>query len=720
MTATERADAPYTDGRERLLDELHRVDLLLRRHLQTWWRERETGEGDLRGLFVSDAEVDRLLSTADERGSPDTEGRRDRDLERAIASAGDRIDIRQERADARTPLARLASEYDLDRDDLDALLLALAPDFDRKYEKVYGYLQDDVTRTRPSVGLLVRILAADEESALEGRARFQRGATLVDEGLVTVAAEGDTLLSRPVSVPERVASFLVGSDSLPACLADVATVVEPTGGLDAMELSDAQQTELASLRDRLGNDGAIPPLSALVGPASETATTAISAVVPTGGTIIRLDAGVLQGSGSPNVVAALRREGRLRDAAVHVQNVTPSPDRDDEEKQQRGRTLPELLGALDRIPAPVFVTGDVDIRPDLAPELDQHDLTVVEMAVPTRDRRADIWRDQPLPDGVAAEGLADAFRLTHGEITDAVATARSIADGDPDADVVREACRSIAGRGLKEHAREIDPGYDWADIVLPPDTEAKLREAAAQVRHRGTVFESWGFADRYSQDNGVALLFTGPSGTGKTMAAEVIAEDVGLPLFAIDLATMLSKYVGETEENLKQVFDAAERTNAILFFDEADALFGKRSKVSDAHDRYANVEIDYLLQRLEAHDGPVILASNLAENIDEAFRRRINITVEFPHPDRAAREEIWRGAFPEATPTGELDWEYLSAFDLTGGNITNVATTAAFMAAEDETAVDMCHLVRALRRELQKEGRLIDREDFAPYEEAIS
>jgi SpoVK/Ycf46/Vps4 family AAA+-type ATPase len=241
---------------------------------------------------------------------------------------------------------------------------------------------------------------------------------------------------------------------------------------------------------------------------------------------------------------------------------------------------------------------------------------------------------------------------------------------------------------------------------------------ADQIRRRSTVYAAWGFEGRFSLGNGTIALFSGPPGTGKTMAAEVIAGDVGLDLYRVDLASVVSKYIGETEKNLARVFDAAEASNAILLFDEADALFGKRSEVSDAHDRYANVEVAYLLQRVEAYDGTVLLTTNHERNVDEAFLRRIHHRIDFPRPDAAVRERIWRAIFPAETPVGDLDYEFLASFAITGGNIKNVALRAAFLAAAD-SCVEMPHVVRAVRRELQKEGTLIDPAEFGPYRELL-
>jgi len=234
------------------------------------------------------------------------------------------------------------------------------------------------------------------------------------------------------------------------------------------------------------------------------------------------------------------------------------------------------------------------------------------------------------------------------------------------------------------------------------------------VEYRSLVYDNWGFGDRLSLGKGLSVLFAGPSGTGKTMAAEIIAGELGLDVYKIDLSTVVSKYIGETEKNLSRIFTEATTSNAILFFDEADALFGKRSEVRDAHDRYANIEINYLLQKMEEYDGIVILATNFRKNMDEAFVRRIQSTIEFPFPDAEDRLRIWQGVWPENTPRADLDLECMaSRFQITGGNIRNIALSAAFLAAEDGGCVRMKHLMRATLQEYQKMGKIIMDEEFS-------
>lgn len=274
----------------------------------------------------------------------------------------------------------------------------------------------------------------------------------------------------------------------------------------------------------------------------------------------------------------------------------------------------------------------------------------------------------------------------------------------PDA-LLWSTCRSLSRTRLNELAQRIDSAATWDDLVLPPAQAAVLQQIAAHVQQRLKVYQEWGFAGKGTRGLGISALFAGESGTGKTLAAEVLANELGLDLYRIDLSSVVSKYIGETEKNLRRVFDAAEECGAMLLFDEADALFGKRSEVKDSHDRYANIEVSYLLQRMETYPGLAILTSNLKTALDTAFLRRLRFVVQFPFPDQVQREAIWRGVFPHATPRHELDFAKLSRLHAAGGNIRNIALNAAFSAADAQESVSMSHLLYAAHHEAGKRER---------------
>lgn len=310
--------------------------------------------------------------------------------------------------------------------------------------------------------------------------------------------------------------------------------------------------------------------------------------------------------------------------------------------------------------------------------------------------------------GPALDTTAGEFRLSADDIrSGAPRLARQLLTAPDPGAALRQACRSRRRLQLGGLAQPIEAVAGWDDLILPDAPRQLLREVATQVRHQLTVCERWGFARKSARGLGIPVLFAGESGTGKTMAAEVLARELGLDLFRIDLSAVVSKYIGETEKNLARLFDAAEDSGAILLFDEADALFGRRSEVRDSHDRYANIEVSYLLQRMEAYRGLAILTTNQKAALDSAFQRRLRFVVNFPFPDLAEREAIWRSVFPAATPREGLDYGKLARLGMTGGNIRNIALGAAFRAADAGTPVSMAHLLHAAHSEAAKRDRAI-------------
>ena len=344
---------------------------------------------------------------------------------------------------------------------------------------------------------------------------------------------------------------------------------------------------------------------------------------------------------------------------------------------------------------------------------------VVDVDRPTRAEQQEIWEEAlgDNADEIPAR-LAGQFHFNGDAIRRIARTVLAEAGEDGLADRLWDECRSAARPRLEALAQRLEPKVTWDDLVLPDEPLGLLHQLTDQVDQRARVYEEWGFARKLTRGMGITALFIGESGTGKTLAAEVIAHELRLDLYRIDLSAVVSKYIGETEKNLRRLFDAAEDGGCILFFDEADALFGKRSEVKDSHDRYANIEVNYLLQRMEAFRGLAILATNRGNALDVAFQRRIRFRVKFPHPDRPHRRQIWERAFPPETPVEELDFDRLARLDLTGGSIRNIAVNAAFLAAHRDEPVTMPLVLAAARAEFAKADRPINEADFRWQEPA--
>ena len=371
------------------------------------------------------------------------------------------------------------------------------------------------------------------------------------------------------------------------------------------------------------------------------------------------------------------------------------------------------LGLVERLTSLVVLLGR-----DL-PNVSQVAVVRLELPPPnTRERRV-MWEDalgadlQRLPQGL--DPLLNHFPLSARDISAACASARLLSEDRPFPQVLWEVCRVLGRPRLAQLAHHIQSEARLEDVVLPPLQKATLTDMLHHVRRRLQVLEGWGYAQRVQRGQGVSALFTGPSGTGKTFAAEALANTLELDLYRVDLSQVVNKYIGETEKNLRRIFESAEGTGAILLFDEADALFGKRTEVKDSHDRYANIEVDYLLQRMEAYRGLALLTTNLKGAIDGAFLRRLSFVVPFPFPEPALRAELWRRAFPRQTPTEGLDFDRLARLGVAGGNIRNIALHAAYVAAGEDSPVRMAHLAAAARSELLKLERAFSEAELAGW-----
>jgi SpoVK/Ycf46/Vps4 family AAA+-type ATPase len=334
---------------------------------------------------------------------------------------------------------------------------------------------------------------------------------------------------------------------------------------------------------------------------------------------------------------------------------------------------------------------------------------VLDVEPPTPAERIPAWRAALGPE--AEESDVDALAAQFALEVPAIAQIGASSGGD--AAEAWKACRARTRPRMDSLAQRLEPKVDWDDLVVPPAADGLLRRIAEQVPERTTVYETWGFGDRATRGLGVSVLFAGPSGVGKTMAAEVLARRLNLDLYRIDLSAVVDKYIGETEKNLRRLFDAAESGGAILFFDEADSLFGKRTEVKDSHDRYANIETNFLLQRMEQYRGLAILATNMRSALDTAFLRRLRFVVDFTFPGPAERRVLWEKAFPERAPRGELDFDRLAQLQTNGGMTRNIVLNAAFLAASRGTAITMPIVLDAARAEFEKLELPVRAKDFA-------
>jgi hypothetical protein len=637
-------------------------------------------EDPFRGLYLSQEAVGRLLQ---EKAPPPPLPSADRErVERACDAAeqdGERVRLRQ--------LARAVHLTDLD---VEFLVAALAPDLDSRFDRLYGYLNDDVTRRRATIGLVLELAGVPCTSA-SARARLAPGGPLLDHQLIVLDDAACPVLTRSLRVPDRVTSHLIGDDTCDPALTDVLCQLRPYDCPLARQLASAlgRDVGLVYIRDH-GRRSA--------------AAAAAAALQASGRPVLGLDFTRAPSSEAESLVLIAGREALLRGGGV-VAGPAESV------LGFSGMALHRLSG----LPVPVLLYGEATWDPRWTPNVP---LQVDAPALGTADRMR-VWRSEL--NGLAETSAVPAHLLLGPEqIARAVHAARlssTLGDRPVGRAPLLSGAREQNAAGLERLARRIEPAVGWPDLVLPAAVTGQLRELAARARHRDLVLTDWQMRPGGGRGRGITALFAGDSGTGKTMSAEVIAGELGLDLYTIDLATVVDKYVGETEKNLERIFAEAGGVNAVLLFDEADAVFGKRSEVRDAHDRYANIESAYLLQRMESFDGLAVLATNLRANIDDAFTRRLDAIVDFPMPDADRRRRLWDQCLGPYMPRGDdLDLDFCArAFEFSGGAIRSVVVTAAYLAAEKGGSVGMGELITAVQREYRKLGRLLLEREFGPY-----
>jgi hypothetical protein len=733
LLANRRADeaaAAYAADWEHIADELRYLELLIRLRLLREQPKTQTNLLDqFRGLVLSDEEIARLLIDPErpyaDDALPNHEPEEQQELVQALRQLESRM---QQRLAASTrdavslSLPILAQLFHLTRFEERCLAICLAPELDRKYEKLYAYLQDDVTRKKPSADLVLNLLCQTMPERLAARAVFDPQAPLLKYRLIQMtdtSQDGPVpLLQRSLKLDDRIVNFLLGFRQMDVRLEHMAQVLAPPAeAYRAPGLNDVRE----HMRGFLKTHFSTPPSLAhnvifhLHGPYG-SGKRALAASVSHDLGLPLLVGDVEQMLSGPlefeEALWLLCREAVLQPAVLcleHADVLFVEP----EKRRVQVQALGEAMRTFTRVN---FLLGTEVWQPQ--GEFHQVAFIALEMPHSTATTRKQLWESylqghHRLADDVDWGVLASTFRLQPGQIREALATAENLARWRSPAQWcitmadLYAACRAQSSARLGALARKIEPKYLWDDLVLPPDQLAQLKELCNQARYQHMVYGDWGFERKLSLGKGLNSLFSGPPGTGKTMAAEVIAHMLQLDLYQIDLSQVVSKYIGETEKNLHHIFREAQTSNAILFFDEADALFGKRSETKDAHDRYANIEVGYLLQKMEEYEGIAILATNLRQHLDEAFVRRMRFIVEFPFPDEEYRRQIWEVVFPPETPLGaDVDWVFLAReIKLAGGNIRNISLAAAFYAASDGGVIGLSHLVKAARREYQKLGR---------------
>jgi len=606
------------------------------------------------------------------------------DQKRATKSSStpEKVAAASKQLPAPAALDQLCAAFRLSPFERDVLLLCAGVELDSSFANLCAAAQGDPHRPYPTFSLALSALTDAHWSAITPAAplRYWR--------LIELTSN-ETITRSQLRVDERVLHYLAGVSSLDARLQGL------IGPLQVQLTLPASHQELSDRIARLWADTTTAPDWPIINLCGEqpAATQAVAAFACE---LSNVPLHLLRATEIPAAVAEREALARLWERESALGSGALLVDCDELENTRL------LTSFLETVRGMLFVVSREPVR------LWRRQIIRFDVHKPNANEQKELWQ-QSLGSVVDLDGQLDQLVSQFNLGTQTISTVSTLTlatlntDSETEAlPALWDACRMQARARLDDLAQRIVPFASWEDIVLPESQRRTLRDVAAHVRQRSTVYESWGFAARGERGLGISAMFAGVSGTGKTMAAEVLANELQLDLYRIDLSQVVSKYIGETEKNLRRVFDAAEEGGAILLFDEADALFGKRTEVRDSHDRYANIEVSYLLQRMESYRGLAILTTNMKSVLDTAFLRRIRFIVHFPFPDISQRAEIWRRVFPRETPTENLDAGKLARLNIAGGNIRNIALHAAFLAADAAQPIGMGHLLHAARSEYAK------------------
>ncbi|MTV50351.1 AAA family ATPase [Heliobacillus mobilis] len=718
----------YRNIHDHLVDELELLKLRIRRLLLI----RQTGRPEspprpFKGLVVSDEEVEQLLGNHPIHPESHEDIRR---MTEEIDLWTRQIQSKREwsqKKGLRLPLDHLSQTFSLSPLEEQCILLCLALECDCRYEKLYAYLQDDLNCKYPTADLAMQLLCSTGEERRLLQLALLPSSVLFRSQILRFEPGTGSIYKRALYLEEGVLSFLLGGEQLDRQIESFVDLFHEDDRPD--ELIAGQEIQ-SKLRRFTGKQG----IYYLWGPAGSGKTLHVrhlSAFLKRPLLIAHLDRMFMPLDRFREILQLLFREARLRNAVLCFANVHTLIEESDpslKESRMPQGSLHTLLRQIPSFPGMIFMLADRVWKPSGF----HHSVAflAVELKAPDQLDRIRLWetfaQEYQFVSPLDWAALAGKFRFTAGQIREALMTAQTLANWNPSdrsgespihSKDLHQACLSVSDHKLADKATRIRLNYRWEELVLPRAQKEQLKSACNHVRYRHIVYGQWGFEQKLPYGKGLSMLFAGPPGTGKTMAAQVVAQELQLELYKIDLSQVVSKYVGETEKNLRQVYQEAQRSNAILFFDECDALFGKRSDVKDSHDRYANIQTAFLLQKAEEYDGISILATNLSKHIDDAFLRRFTYVIDFPFPDGEYREIIWRSMFTQDTPVSDdIDFEFLSTqFEIAGGNIKNIVVAAAFLAAEQSEPIGMKHLIHAAKQEMQKIGKLLFQDALGTY-----
>lgn len=714
-------DLGYCNFEEYLVDLLNILDLKIEKYLVKKKLREIRISNPLKGMVVSEEEVLKILSKEDSTSEDESK----------IRNLSSKIDMIAKEINGNIKIAiekglifnfnRLSNLFNLDDIEMNLLIVGISVELDTKYEKVFGFLHDNINNKRPTFDVAFNILEIPFEEKIKFRNNIRKGSFFQKFILKQeLFLDESTFLSSELIIDERIVDFIINGNNLDVQIKELISEYIPV--MDDKNLS--YKLKVVEDIDRTINNFYINAYGEkciyifLHGDKGVGKKSIIKNYVDLNCVkLIIADLKILSLREVPlrESIKKILREAVLREAFVCFENYSCI----EKDLEDRDILLKDFFISLEFFNQPVFVLSEEKYKPNKY--FNESAIVSFNVERPVYEERIELWeyylKSNNL-DGFSSSELAAKFNFTPLQINNAAkSTSSKLLLDNENRKVIYEACYEQVDSKLTEKTVKVKATYTWEQLVLPEEQKKYLKDACNQVKNRYTVYEKWGFGKKLAYGKGLSLICAGPPGTGKTMSAQVVANELNLELYRIDLSQIVSKYIGETEKNLDMIFNEAKLSNAILFFDEADSLFGKRSEVKSANDKYANMETAYLLQKIEEYEGISMLATNYLNNIDKAFLRRINYVITYPFPNAMSRKQIWIGMFPVEAPLDEdVDFDYLSkTFEIAGGNIKNVVVYSAFIAAEEKKCISMRHILYAAKYELQKMDKLLLVEDLGEY-----
>ncbi len=716
----------YQNSFEHIIDELKIINILISNKISSIQKNNDPLNNDFSGLIISEYEVNKMLQYLSENKIISKIDSASDNTEYDLICKKTQAKINQTQKNGiQLTLLQIIENFSLSKFEKQIILFCLAPEIDRAYSTLYAYLHDNISKKKPSSSLILELTCNSIEEKMLCRRYFSKNSPLFKYGIIQNNSTNDeNILSfDSLSINQNILNFLLDNRkyfknesnwqlSFPDDLANTGNFLPEIKQKISKYILNNQRT------DKIRNNMILLCGATGVGKKILVSSICHDFNCP----LIVIDSSKIVGSEHfEHILRDIFLESILHNAVIYLDNFDLLYD-----DTQKAIRLLDL--ANNKNPLGIFFMGSTkNSFPDF---LKSSSALMIPIPLPNYLERNEIWRKesgQIFSDEILSD-LSNKFKFTRQQIFDAIEYAKNLSsledshENSVSINSIYQACRIQSSENLSKLALKVNSPYSWEDLILPNEKKRQLFDVITYIKNKNRVYSEWGFGKKLSPNWGLNILFAGESGTGKTLAAQVIANELNLDMYRIDLSSIISKYIGETEKNLNKIFMEAQNSNSILFFDEADALFGKRSEVHDAHDRYANIEVGYLLQKLEMHQEVVILATNLPKNIDDAFLRRMQFWVEFPFPGYEQRLQIWQNAFPSVAPIDltPQDFQFLAEkFHISGGSIKNIVLTAAFLASDGKKPISMQNIMHAIKREYEKIAKPCTKSEFGMYHELL-